>query len=244
MKRFSLVLIAAALGCGGCTSLPWVRYPFDQGRVGARGRIDRSYGNTVHMQVMLETKFAHISLYDVSLLGVDGKLLRATSWKDTTPRRSSPPVTIGIGAIGGRRHQADDGDFTNVHHGDEQPRLRTGGGIKFPLGQDDDDDSRRRIRSLDLQWKIPNLLGDPNALRLAVEVANQAPSGKIEITPMILPIQTVAIGGLVKEREERPTTVPALSKIPMLGHLFRDKNRPNKTRETIIFLTPRIVMEE
>jgi type II secretory pathway component GspD/PulD (secretin) len=35
--------------------------------------------------------------------------------------------------------------------------------------------------------------------------------------------------------------VPGLANIPILGHLFKNRNRSNTNEELLIFITPRIV---
>ncbi len=53
---------------------------------------------------------------------------------------------------------------------------------------------------------------------------------------------TIVIGGLYKVNEDRSNTgVPILSKIPLLGSLFKNSRRYGKTQELMIFVTPRII---
>ena len=60
--------------------------------------------------------------------------------------------------------------------------------------------------------------------------------------------ETLLIGGLLKnQKEEIITRIPFLSDIPLIGGLFRYKNKPSATnvnRELLVFLTPRILEEE
>lgn len=57
--------------------------------------------------------------------------------------------------------------------------------------------------------------------------------------------QTVVIGGVKKEYERTVESgVPVLSKIPLLGWLFKKKARTKENVELLIFLTPRILGEE
>ncbi len=54
--------------------------------------------------------------------------------------------------------------------------------------------------------------------------------------------ETVVIGGMYKvESGTTKNTVPLLFKIPILGNLFKSTVRSSQQRETIIFITPRIV---
>jgi type IV pilus secretin PilQ/predicted competence protein len=53
---------------------------------------------------------------------------------------------------------------------------------------------------------------------------------------------TIVIGGLYKINEDNSNTgVPFLSKLPIIGSLFRNSRKYNKTQELIIFITPRII---
>lgn len=61
-------------------------------------------------------------------------------------------------------------------------------------------------------------------------------------TVMIKHGQTVVIGGLLSEGEhESIARVPVLGKVPLLGHLFRNRVKSRKTTDLMIFITPRIV---
>ncbi|HBG61849.1 MAG TPA: hypothetical protein DDX37_08485 [Candidatus Omnitrophica bacterium] len=53
---------------------------------------------------------------------------------------------------------------------------------------------------------------------------------------------TVIIGGLLRTDKVRTgTSVPIISRIPILGMAFRHKHSEEEERELIIFITPRIV---
>ena len=57
--------------------------------------------------------------------------------------------------------------------------------------------------------------------------------------------ETVVIGGIVKTRSEDSSQgVPYLSKIPVLGWLFKNKIMDNERSELLLFITPRIVQLE
>lgn len=57
--------------------------------------------------------------------------------------------------------------------------------------------------------------------------------------------ETLYIGGLIKNQEKEVITkVPFLGDLPLIGALFRHKNKPaadNEERELMVFLTPRII---
>jgi len=57
--------------------------------------------------------------------------------------------------------------------------------------------------------------------------------------------ETVVIGGLVTTEEtENQHSVPFLSKIPILGLMFRNKTESKDFDETMIFITPHVVNSE
>lgn len=54
--------------------------------------------------------------------------------------------------------------------------------------------------------------------------------------------ETVVIGGIIKTKEsDNEKSVPGLSKIPLLGLLFKNSAVANESEELLIFITPRIV---
>jgi type IV pilus assembly protein PilQ len=53
---------------------------------------------------------------------------------------------------------------------------------------------------------------------------------------------TIVLGGLYKINEDHSNTgVPILSRIPIIGSLFRNSRKYGKTQELMIFITPRII---
>ena len=56
--------------------------------------------------------------------------------------------------------------------------------------------------------------------------------------------QTVVLGGLLQSSEkETITKVPLLGQIPVLGWLFKSKNKTKSTTDLVIFLTPTVLSE-
>jgi type IV pilus assembly protein PilQ len=57
--------------------------------------------------------------------------------------------------------------------------------------------------------------------------------------------ETAVIGGILQiSRREIETGIPWLSKIPVLGYLFRNENTNATNRELLIFITPKILKQE
>ncbi len=55
---------------------------------------------------------------------------------------------------------------------------------------------------------------------------------------------SIAVGGLIREEEVRSLAeVPLLSKIPLLGELFKSRRRSTTQNELVIFLKPEIIRE-
>lgn len=68
-------------------------------------------------------------------------------------------------------------------------------------------------------------------------------NSRVATTTVVVPDgQTVVIGGLMENTQtDAETKVPGLGDIPVLGNLFKRKEKQNVKRELMIFLTPTIV---
>lgn len=70
-------------------------------------------------------------------------------------------------------------------------------------------------------------------------------TSSVESTVVVRDGDTIVIGGVYKMTEsETMSGVPLLSKIPVLGWLFKYKTVSNEKRELLIFVTPKVVPEE
>lgn len=68
---------------------------------------------------------------------------------------------------------------------------------------------------------------------------------KAETSAVVADGQRVLIGGLIQEeRDNLQRGIPLLSKIPLLGYLFRSTTVQTKRRELIILITPRVIANE
>jgi type IV pilus secretin PilQ/predicted competence protein len=64
----------------------------------------------------------------------------------------------------------------------------------------------------------------------------------IETTVMVADGGTIVIGGMYKvEKTTTKQGIPVLSKIPILGNLFKNSAKRNEQKELLIFITPRII---
>jgi type IV pilus assembly protein PilQ len=64
----------------------------------------------------------------------------------------------------------------------------------------------------------------------------------IKTTVLVKDGGTIVVGGMYKvEKTLTKNGVPLLSKIPLLGNLFKSSTRRNEQRELLVFITPRII---
>lgn len=64
----------------------------------------------------------------------------------------------------------------------------------------------------------------------------------IQTTVMIEDGGTIVIGGIYRvEQTEQEDSVPLLSKIPLLGNLFKSSSKRGEQKELLVFITPRII---
>lgn len=67
---------------------------------------------------------------------------------------------------------------------------------------------------------------------------------KAETNVILLDGQTTVIGGLNKEKvDDAESAVPLLSRIPLLGYLFKGTSLSNEMDDVLIFITPHILKE-
>jgi type IV pilus assembly protein PilQ len=83
-----------------------------------------------------------------------------------------------------------------------------------------------------------------NSADFANVVADRPPinTQSIKTTVMVDDGGTIVIGGLYKVEEAQSSAhTPFLSKIPLLGNLFKSTLKRNEQKELLIFITPRII---
>lgn len=70
----------------------------------------------------------------------------------------------------------------------------------------------------------------------------QTSTREAETTVMLKDGETVMIGGLIREEMTKTISeIPILSKLPLIGELFRHRSSSNRKSEVMVFITPRIV---
>jgi len=100
-------------------------------------------------------------------------------------------------------------------------------------------------------------IGDNNdiMLKMAVEVSDSIPKGRGSELPLVTRRMaknsvtvkdggTVAVGGLTENRSRTSDKrVPGLGSIPLIGELFKNRDRDKSTREIAVFVTAHLVPE-
>ncbi len=70
----------------------------------------------------------------------------------------------------------------------------------------------------------------------------QSSTREAETTVMVKDGETIVIGGLIREEMSRVVQeVPLLSRLPLVGELFRNRSTNRRKSEVLVFITPRIV---
>jgi general secretion pathway protein D len=94
--------------------------------------------------------------------------------------------------------------------------------------------------SLDVHQTINELMGREVEMNAPI-IANR----EAKTTVMVNDGQTIVIGGIIKENSEKVTSgVPFLSKLPLIGEMFKSRTRKGAQSELMVFLTPRILRDE
>jgi type IV pilus assembly protein PilQ len=110
-------------------------------------------------------------------------------------------------------------------------------------------------RPASLELKVKPQITAEGAIVMEVDLKNDAPdfanlvngippitTQTIKTTVMVTDGGTVVIGGMYKiEKTVTKNGVPVISKIPILGNLFKSSTKRNEQRELLIFITPRII---
>jgi type II secretory pathway component GspD/PulD (secretin) len=73
----------------------------------------------------------------------------------------------------------------------------------------------------------------------------QTSSREAETTVIVKDGETIVIGGLIRDEYTKTISeVPFLSKLPIIGELFKNRNTQKQRTEVIVTITPRIVRED
>jgi general secretion pathway protein D len=111
-----------------------------------------------------------------------------------------------------------------------------------------------------LKLEVVPLINANNEVTLTIAQINDTITGTQRVEPNNIPIigteqlvttvtvpdgQTIVLGGLISETSTKSDNgVPGVSRIPLLGHLFRNSKRDLKRKELLIFIQPHVVSED
>ena len=99
----------------------------------------------------------------------------------------------------------------------------------------------------------PSIIGDGNVL-LDIQVNNDAPktiagadepgisTNEIKTKLLVTDGDIVVIGGIKKNTKNNTNTkTPGISNVPVVGNLFKGKNKTDELKELLIFIAPRVI---
>ncbi|MFZ5562801.1 MAG: type IV pilus secretin PilQ, partial [Thermodesulfobacteriota bacterium] len=126
-------------------------------------------------------------------------------------------------------------------------------GIEYPYTVVEDGEADVKFKQIDLKLDVTPHVTPDNRISMKINIrkndvgeiiAGEQSFNTKEATTELLVNDgdTVVIGGIIKERESQGQRgVPWLSKIPLLGNLFKYKTRADEKSELLIFITPNVV---
>lgn len=128
-------------------------------------------------------------------------------------------------------------------------------GIEYPYSVVDDGDVQIEFKPIDLLLEVTPHVTMDNRISISIKITKNdiyqetsPPSLTTkEVTTELLinDGDTIVIGGIIKtNKRELERGFPILSKIPVLGYLFKSKTSSDEKEELLIFLTPSIVQLE
>jgi len=95
--------------------------------------------------------------------------------------------------------------------------------------------------TLDVDQTINEVVDHVQMLNDAPVIANR----EAKTTVMVNDGQTIVIGGIIKDNTDKENQgVPLLSKIPLVGELFKSHTNSKQRSELMVFLTPHILRDE
>jgi len=129
-------------------------------------------------------------------------------------------------------------------------------GVAYPYNKTDDaGNTTTEFKNIDLVLKVTPHVNPDARILLDIDIKkndidlnssiNNQPSftTKEAITQLLVDDQdTVVIGGIIKtKKSDGQTGIPFFSRIPVIGWLFKTKNRFEEKEELLIFITPKII---
>lgn len=129
-------------------------------------------------------------------------------------------------------------------------------GLSYPYQTVEDGEVSLNFKDVDLRLEVtPHVTPDDRismSLNISKNDLGNVISGQQSFTTkeaqtelLVNDGDTIVIGGIIKTTDDDSYTgIPGLSKIPILGWLFKTETKKNRKEELLIFITPRIVKLE
>lgn len=130
-------------------------------------------------------------------------------------------------------------------------------GLQYPINRlDDSGNTVTEFKDINLVLKVTPHVTPDNRISMSIIIektdigpvisGNQSFTSKKAQTQLLVSDgDTVVIGGILKTTQnDSETGIPLLSKIPILGWLFKTADKVDNKEELLIFITPRIVQLE
>ncbi len=130
-------------------------------------------------------------------------------------------------------------------------------GFEYPYATTDENgETTTEFKQVDLKLDVTPHITPDNRISMKVQIQNndifqQTPDGPALSTNeastelLVNDGDTFVIGGIIRENQTRSNDgLPGLSKIPLLGWLFKSRVQAQDKRELLIFITPKIVQLE
>lgn len=115
-------------------------------------------------------------------------------------------------------------------------------------------------RDVVLKLEVVPLINDNGEVNLTIAQVNDTVVGTQVVEPNEVPIigteqlvtsvtvptgQTIVLGGLISEEKKKDTSgMPFISRVPVLGNLFKDHDNSTTRKELIIFIQPVVVTDD
>jgi len=139
----------------------------------------------------------------------------------------------------------------------DNKKARIKQGLEYPyLERDDAGGSSVSFKNIDLLLEVTPHVTPDNRISMNIFITKNDVAGLTDGVPSISTNEaetellindgdTIVIGGIIKKSESGGQSgFPGLSKIPVLGWLFKNTTRSDQKNELLIFMTPRIVQLE
>jgi len=128
-------------------------------------------------------------------------------------------------------------------------------GQKIPIQTNQNNTITTQYVNAALEMKVTPQITARGSVIMLIDIKNDVPNydqqvqdiptivtESVKTTVMVADGGTIVIGGLYKTSLSTSSDgVPLLSKVPLLGSLFRNSKKQGEQRELIIFITPRII---